>query len=178
MTARRAATLDRRIFVPVWNSAGAPVSASLIDYQPADPTARRFAGRLRPMPRFVPTARGIEVDYPGDGKLVAEAGEFRVLFPSCDDALNGAREAAKTAADMDVPLQIGVHHGAVHLDDNEEITGAVIVASEIGALARPGEILVSQDVRANIGESSSFSFEASRQLANERVTSIQLYALR
>jgi class 3 adenylate cyclase len=74
----------------------------------------------------------------GDGFLVTFDGPARAI--RCATAI---REAMAT---LDVPMRIGLHSGEIEIMGRDIGGIAVHIAARVGALAAPGEILVSRTV--------------------------------
>ena len=113
-----------------------------------DRAARELLARYRRVVReVIDTFHGAEIRTEGDS--------FYVVFDSVSDALQAGlgilasldAEAKADAADR-IPVGIGVHAG--ESEDSEEgiVSGAVNVAARLCARAEPGELLVSDTVRA------------------------------
>ena len=113
-----------------------------------DRAARELLGRYRRVVReVIGTFNGAEIRTEGDS--------FYVVFASVSDAVLGGlailasleRERAEQPAHP-ISVGIGVHAG--ESEDSEEgiVSGAVNVAARICAQALPGELLVSDTVRA------------------------------
>lgn len=84
--------------------------------------------------------RGREVNTAGDGFLATFDGPAR--------AVRAALEAAATVEEsLDIAIRAGVHTGEVEFDGSGVRGIAVHVGARIGALAAPGEVLVSSTVR-------------------------------
>lgn len=84
-------------------------------------------------------------------------------FPSAEQAVRAAmaiREAAR-AYDMEnpdspLPIAMGIHRGGV-ISDADEIYGlAIFVAARAVGLAGPGEVLLTEDVRASLPDTFNF----------------------
>ncbi len=88
--------------------------------------------------------RGAEIRTEGDG--------FYVVFPSISGAVTcGLEVMAAAAADTSGPtltIGIGIHAGEAVESSEGYVGSAVNVAARLCALAGPGEILVSDTVRA------------------------------
>ena len=66
-------------------------------------------------------------------------------FPTASGAVNAAEDLIAAA---DPPIRIGVHLGEVHVTPTGDLLGhGVNVAARLQALASPGSVLVSDDVR-------------------------------
>ena len=113
-----------------------------------DRAARELLGRYRRVVReVIGTFNGAEIRTEGDS--------FYVVFASVSDAVLGGlailasleRERAEQPAD---PINVGIGVHAGESEDSEEgiVSGAVNVAARICAQAQPGELLVSDTVRA------------------------------
>lgn len=95
----------------------------LAHYRNAEQLARRRGGRV--------------VKRLGDGLLLA--------FASPPAAVLTCLERRETAP---LPLRAGVHRGVVNVTADDDVVGHVVnLASRVAASARPGELLVTDDVR-------------------------------
>ena len=83
--------------------------------------------------------RGREVKTLGDGSLATFDGPAR--------AIQSGLAIAEGARDLDLEVRIGLHAGEVELVDGDVGGIAVHIAARIGALAGPGEVLVSSTVK-------------------------------
>jgi pimeloyl-ACP methyl ester carboxylesterase/class 3 adenylate cyclase len=83
--------------------------------------------------------RGREVKTLGDGNLATFDGPAR--------AIRSGLAIAEGAQDLDLEVRIGLHAGEVELVDGDVGGIAVHIAARIGALAGPGEVLVSSTVK-------------------------------
>jgi pimeloyl-ACP methyl ester carboxylesterase len=83
--------------------------------------------------------RGREVKTLGDGYLATFDGPARAI--RCGHAITDA------ARPLGLDVRIGLHSGEVELIDDDVGGIAVHIAARIGALARPGEVLVSSTVK-------------------------------
>jgi class 3 adenylate cyclase len=106
---------------------------------------------------------GFEVELRGDGFLVA--------FPSslsgvrCGIALHKAFASySREHPEEPIHLRIGLHTGQAIRDVDKFFGKTVIQAFRIADLAGKDEILISQDVRAEIEVLSSFEFEDEREV--------------
>ena len=88
--------------------------------------------------RLLPHFSGREVNTTGDGMLARFDGPAR--------AVGWARAALEATRELDIELRAGVHLGECELRGRDLAGVAVHVAARIGALAHPGEVLVSQTV--------------------------------
>jgi class 3 adenylate cyclase len=83
--------------------------------------------------------KGREVKTLGDGSLATFDGPAR--------AIRSGLAIAEGARDLDLEVRIGLHCGEVELVDRDVGGIAVHIAARIGALAGPGEVLVSSTVK-------------------------------
>jgi pimeloyl-ACP methyl ester carboxylesterase len=83
--------------------------------------------------------RGREVKTMGDG--------FLAIFDGPARGVTCAAEIVRSVASLDLQLRCGVHTGEVELDGDDVSGLAVAVGARIGALAQPGEVLVSGTVK-------------------------------
>ena len=107
--------------------------------------------------------RAIIGRYDG-AEIRTEGDSFYVVFPSASGAVRCAIEIVATATDHDPerPIQVGIGiHAGESAEDGEGYVGlAVNIAARICALARAGEILVSDTVRSLTGSSPDLTFTA------------------
>jgi class 3 adenylate cyclase len=135
--AREAVDLDRVLatilFVDLVDSTRRAAAAG--DARWASLLAAFYAAARRELERF----RGREVKTTGDG--------FVATFDGPARAVRAALAIAGCARDLGLEARAGAHTGEceVHADDVGGL--AVHIAARIGALARPGEVLVSSTVR-------------------------------
>ena len=104
--------------------------------------------------RAIVTARRGE---PIDGKLLGDG--MLAVFTAATDALSAALECAAAGDAAGLPLHLGVHAGDVIREAGNVHGGAVNVAARISARAAPGEVLVSEVVRALARTSTTVTFE-------------------
>ncbi|MEI9889973.1 MAG: adenylate/guanylate cyclase domain-containing protein [Caulobacteraceae bacterium] len=80
------------------------------------------------------------------GRVFNTAGDgFMLEFPTASGALAAAKDLA---AEADIPIRVGVHLGEVYATTSGDLLGhGVNVAARLQALAKPGSIMVSDDVR-------------------------------
>jgi pimeloyl-ACP methyl ester carboxylesterase/class 3 adenylate cyclase len=83
--------------------------------------------------------RGREVKTLGDGSLATFDGPAR--------AIRCGRSIAEAARSLGLEVRIGLHSGEVELMDGDVGGIAVHIAARVGALAAPGEVLVSSTVK-------------------------------
>jgi class 3 adenylate cyclase len=110
-------------------------AAGMGDRRWADLLAR-FHGVVR---REIGQFRGSEVDTAGDGFFVSFDGPARAI--RCATSIIGA------VAALELEVRAGVHVGELGFADGKPVGMAVHVGARIGALAAPGELLVSGTVR-------------------------------
>jgi class 3 adenylate cyclase len=89
---------------------------------------------------------GREVNTTGDG--------FVAAFESPTPAVMCGRAIVNAAAAAQVPVRIGVHTGECERRGDDLAGLAVHIAARVGALAAPGEVLVSRTVRDLVGGSA------------------------
>jgi class 3 adenylate cyclase len=113
-----------------------------------DRAARELLGRYRRAVReVIATFHGAEIRTEGDS--------FYVVFDSVSDAVQAGlailvsleRDRANQPADP-INVGIGIHAGESEDSDEGIVSGAVNVAARICSQAQPGELLVSDTVRA------------------------------
>jgi pimeloyl-ACP methyl ester carboxylesterase len=110
-------------------------AAGMGDRRWADLLAQ-FHGIVR---REIGQFRGSEVDTAGDGFFVSFDGPARAI--RCATSIIGA------VAALGLEVRAGVHVGELGFADGKPVGLAVHVGARIGALAAPGEVLVSGTVR-------------------------------
>ena len=94
---------------------------------------------------------------PIDGKLLGDG--VLATFPSASEAIAAALAFEAAAASSDLQLHVGLHAGDVIREANNVFGGAVNIAARISALSAPGEVLVSDVVRALARTSAGVEFE-------------------
>jgi len=92
-----------------------------------------------------------------DGKLLGDG--VLATFPSAAQAIDAALRCDAAADAVQLQLHIGIHAGDVIRERDNVFGGAVNIASRISALSAPGEVLVSDVVRALARTSASVTFE-------------------
>ena len=95
--------------------------------------------------------QGIEVKTLGDGFLATFDGPARAIH--CAAAI---REATAT---LDLPVRIGLHCGEIEIMGDDIGGIAVHIAARVGALAGPGEVLVSRTMK-DLVAGSGIAFES------------------
>jgi pimeloyl-ACP methyl ester carboxylesterase len=83
--------------------------------------------------------RGREVKTMGDGFLVTFDGPARGVL--C------AREVCASTRELGIEIRAGLHTGEIELDGDDVSGIAVAIGARVGALAAPGEVLVSSTVK-------------------------------
>jgi class 3 adenylate cyclase len=83
--------------------------------------------------------RGRVVKSTGDGVLATFDGPAR--------GIRAAREIVAAAADIDLDVRAGLHTGEIERRGDDVAGIAVHIASRVGALAQPREVLVSRTVK-------------------------------
>ena len=94
--------------------------------------------------------KGREVKTLGDGSLATFDGPARAI--QCGQAI------AETARSLGLEDRIGIHSGEVEVMDDDVGGIAVHIAARVGALAGPGEVLVTSTVK-DLVTGSSIQFE-------------------
>jgi class 3 adenylate cyclase len=92
-----------------------------------------------------------------DGKLLGDG--VLATFPAAAQAIDAALRCGAAGNDGGLPLHLGIHAGDVIREQNNVFGGAVNIASRISGLSAPGEVLVSDVVRALARTSASVVFE-------------------
>jgi class 3 adenylate cyclase/pimeloyl-ACP methyl ester carboxylesterase len=101
--------------------------------------------------------RGHEVKATGDG--------FLATFDATGRALRCAADILAGAKDIGLDLRAGVHTGEVELRGDDIAGLAVTIAKRVCDLAGPGQVLVSETVRAHmVGAGFRFNAEGEREL--------------
>jgi class 3 adenylate cyclase/pimeloyl-ACP methyl ester carboxylesterase len=83
--------------------------------------------------------RGRRVKTIGDGALITFDGPTR--------AVRAAGAMVREQTDLKLPIRAGLHTGEIELFDDDIGGLAVHIGARVGALAKPGEVLVSSTVR-------------------------------
>jgi class 3 adenylate cyclase len=92
-----------------------------------------------------------------DGKLLGDG--VLAIFSSAHQAIDAALACRTLSAESGMPLHIGVHAGDVIHEGGNVYGGPVNIAARVCAASTPGEILVSDTVRALARTSSGVAFE-------------------
>jgi class 3 adenylate cyclase len=101
--------------------------------------------------------RGHEVKTTGDG--------FLATFDASGRALRCAKDILAEAKDIGLDLRAGVHTGEVEVRGDDIAGLAVTIAKRVCDLAAPGEVLVSETVRAHmVGAGIEFRDQGEHQL--------------
>jgi class 3 adenylate cyclase len=112
-----------------------------------------------------------------DGKLLGDG--VLATFPAAAQAIDAALRCGAAGEDGGLPLHLGIHAGDVIREANNVFGGAVNIASRISGLSAPGEVLVSDVVRALARTSASVTFEDRGEHALKGVGEPQrVYAVR
>jgi class 3 adenylate cyclase len=129
--------------------------ADLVGYSTLSSTDEdRALGVIR---RFQAAAR--EAAEAHQGRIVKFLGDGALAeFGSAADAVDSARALAAAFDDPSARVRIGIHIGEIAtLDDGADVYGdGVNVASRIQALAEPGQIVVSEDVRRHLRQRPAY----------------------
>jgi class 3 adenylate cyclase len=94
---------------------------------------------------------------PVDGKLVGDG--VLAVFTSARQAIEAALACGKAGDTGGLPLHLGIHAGDVISEGKNVYGGAVNIAARIAAISAPGELLVSDTVRALARTSAGVEFE-------------------
>ena len=112
-----------------------------------------------------------------DGKLLGDG--VLATFPAAAQAIDAALRCGAAGDEQSLPLHLGLHAGDVIREQNNVFGGAVNIASRISGLSAPGEVLVSDVVRALARTSAAVTFEDRGEHALKGVGEPQrLYAVR
>jgi class 3 adenylate cyclase len=112
--------------------------------------------------RHTATCGGVEVKSQGDGFMLAFAEPNGAL----DAAMHIQREFDQYNSRSEEPIRVrmGAHTGGAIEEDNDFFGETVIMASRVAALARPAEILVSEQLKAAVEGCAGLSFDRMRQI--------------
>jgi class 3 adenylate cyclase/pimeloyl-ACP methyl ester carboxylesterase len=130
------------------------VDSTALTERMGDAAFRDRARALDSSLRAIITATGgsvIDAKTLGDGVLAT--------FPAASQAIDAAMSCAAAGDEHSLPLHLGLHAGDVIREQNNVFGGAVNIASRISGLSAPGEVLVSDVVRALARTSASVTFE-------------------
>jgi len=97
------------------------------------------------------------VGQPVEGKLLGDA--VLAVFTSARQAIEAALACGKAGDANGLPLHLGIHAGDVISEGKNVYGGAVNIAARIAAISAPGELLVSDTVRALARTSAGVEFE-------------------
>jgi class 3 adenylate cyclase len=137
--------------------------------------ARALDASLR---QIIASAGGTAID----GKLLGDG--VLATFPAASQAIDAALRCGAAGDDGGLPLHLGIHAGDVIREADAHgranvFGGAVNIASRISGLSAPGEVLVSDVVRALARTSASVTFEDRGEHALKGVGEPQrVYAVR
>ncbi|GAA1060266.1 adenylate/guanylate cyclase domain-containing protein [Agromyces bracchium] len=115
-----------------------------------------LSGHRESIRRSLSRFGGREVNTAGDGFVVAFA------LPS--SAIRFAQDAIAAAEAMGLGLRAGVHCGEVLVRDEDMVGIAIHVAARVSALAKAGEVLVTDTVRVLV-EGSGLAFQTAGEHA-------------
>jgi class 3 adenylate cyclase len=121
----------------------------------ADALRRRHFSLLR---RAVAANGGTEVKNLGDGVMVVFRAASAAL--SCAVAMQQAVARENAASEQQLGLRIGVSSGEATRESSDYFGDPVVEAARLCALARAGQVLVAELVRANAGRRSTHAFVA------------------
>ena len=114
---------------------------------------------------------------PVEGKLLGDG--VLAVFTSARQAIAAALRCGTAGDDADLPLHLGIHAGDVIREGNNVYGGAVNIAARIAGASAPGEVLVSDTVRALARTSAGVSFDDRGEHALKGVSEPQrLFAVR
>jgi class 3 adenylate cyclase len=99
---------------------------------------------------------GQEMDTSGDG--------FFAIFPAPGPAIEAACAITEALRPLELTIRVGMHTGNCLVVDGKCTGLAVHIAARIVALARPGEVLTSDTVRASAGPGFRFVARGSYEL--------------
>jgi class 3 adenylate cyclase len=94
---------------------------------------------------------------PIEGKLLGDG--VLAVFTSARQAIEAALACGKAGGGAGLPLHLGIHAGDVIREVDNVYGGAVNIAARISGLSAPGEVLVSDTVRALARTSAGVQFE-------------------
>jgi class 3 adenylate cyclase len=118
--------------------------------------------------------RGSVRDYGGtviDAKTLGDG--ILATFPAASQAIAAALACAAAGERAGLPLHLGLHAGDVIRESDNVFGGAVNIAARISALAPPGEVLVSDVVRALARTSAGVTFDDRGEHALKGITDPQ-----
>lgn len=92
-----------------------------------------------------------------DGKLLGDG--VMAIFTSARQAIDAALRCASASEEQQLKLHLGIHAGDVIRDGSNVYGGAVNIAARVAAESEPGEILVTDVVRALARTSASVGFD-------------------
>ena len=92
-----------------------------------------------------------------EGKVLGDG--VMAVFPSARQAIDAALRCAAVSATHEMKLHLGIHAGDVIRDGSNVYGGAVNIAARVAAASEPGEILVTDVVRALARTSASVGFD-------------------
>jgi class 3 adenylate cyclase len=104
--------------------------------------------------------RALVVEHHGrpvEGKVLGDG--ILAIFMAAKHAIACALQCNVLAAEVELQLHLGLHAGDVIQDEGNVYGGAVNIAARVAAASAPGEVLVSETVRALSRTSTGVSFE-------------------
>jgi class 3 adenylate cyclase len=116
-----------------------------------------FRTRMRKLDAALRSAIRAHGGTPVDGKPLGDG--VLATFPSAHEAVAAGLDCAQTGAAANLPLHVGVHAGDVICEGSDVHGGAVNVAARVCAASAPGEVLVSDLVRALARTSAQVAVE-------------------
>ena len=97
------------------------------------------------------------VGTPVEGKLVGDG--VLAVFTSAREAIDCALRCNANSESVELQLHLGIHAGDVIREGNNVYGGAVNIAARIATASAPGEVLVSDTVRALARTSAGVAFD-------------------
>jgi class 3 adenylate cyclase len=111
-----------------------------------------------------------------EGKVLGDG--VMAVFTSARQAIDAALRCVRASEDTELQLHLGIHAGDVIRDGNNVYGGAVNIAARVAAGSGPGEILVTDVVRALARTSASVGFDDRGERALRGIAEPQrLYAV-
>src|SRR5260221_8308152 len=103
--------------------------------------------------------RGRIVKTSGDGMLVEFASAVDAARCAVEVQRGMAAENATVPRDLRIEFRIGIHVGAIIIDDNDIFGDGVNIAARLEGLAEPGGICISDDAHRQIRGKHAFAFD-------------------
>jgi adenylate cyclase len=86
-----------------------------------------------------------------DGRVIKTMGDgILCTFPTAERAVNSALSMCDGAPTHGLEIRVGVHYGEVVEEDDDIFGDAVNTAARVSDLAKPGEILITRDLRETL----------------------------